>query len=627
VTHLITKTLQHDNVIGTVLIYGRTPTTVCEQHPAVCSENSLGTTIATQCQSPTDTSLPEAKSKIHIVVSRWNEDVSWLSRQNRYSFDVCNHKGSPYSRFLHPSRTRVCNVPVNLGAEGSAYSLWILNRWDDMPARIAFLDGSERSWHQEFDIFLEIEACAKRNLPYIGLNRVIIDSDAAGGTWIWAEFRKIWDAVVKPHTGQECPKRFVGDGSGQFLVTKAAIKKWPKALYEDILAYNLGTKSWPGDTEWRDGVNISYQPGGRGLPSSRQFYGGAYFMEWIWHAIFGDESTGGALYQHVECLASNNKWNDADPFQVETVVVAAATAIVTPRQSHQSLVALANTHNLTVVPTTTEASHGLSMPGLGALLLAMHRQPHKDLAYQRARAKVLVVTHLANTTKPNAPLQAQQPDDDVDLLNLLYGSFSRSRSLSEYADIPTACTICKTGAKGLAGDDGVSVTTNGICPAWCSEWGYCGNYGHLTGSVDCRLHNVRYYGPWGRQGVLPTAQHPIHTSVQFAKAGNPLHHEAAQLGDALVCHVPSFDTKYVFIPGRDFVTDKCDGAVADALTRAEDAPDSSWRQIVVGSEGGCGRLLHAQSSVQAGMYLLQIAATNTVATKDELLDQWAEYRD
>lgn len=173
-----------------------------------------------------------------------------------------------------------CDVDVNKGAEASAYLLFILRNWENLPQKIAFLDGHERSWHAKFNMLERIDRCKRLSLRYIGLNMCRIDT-ATNPTWSRASFAPVWNAVVRPHVHLPCPHRIVADGSGQFMVTRQAIKHWPKELYADLYKYVVGSKHWPGDSRWQDAVGFTYSPGG-----DDSFVGGVFFLEWIWSYLF-----------------------------------------------------------------------------------------------------------------------------------------------------------------------------------------------------------------------------------------------------------------------------------------------------------------------------------------------------
>ena len=231
---------------------------------------------------------------LHIVTSHWKEELRWLTTQTAYSFSVCEKVSRQVSQRSH------CSITKNLGAEGSTFTQFILRNWDRLPDWIAFVDANPRSWHQPFSKITKLR-CLEKLLPsldpiangYIGMNLLTIDT-STNGHWSQSWFCPIWDAILKPHLNKACPEYISADGSAQFLVSRERIRRVPKALLEDIYAYTVGIKRWPGDENWRDNQGQSFSPGNPGRS------GASFFLEWTWHIIFGEA----ADYQGPQC---NNK--------------------------------------------------------------------------------------------------------------------------------------------------------------------------------------------------------------------------------------------------------------------------------------------------------------------------------
>jgi hypothetical protein len=215
-------------------------------------------------------------TRLLLVVAHWEGDLGWLRSQDSYPYVVAEKM----------SDDPICGVPLNKGGEASSYLKFILNNWDDLPRNIAFLDDHEWSWHQPFDKIKKVRALKfNSDAGFIPLNRLRIDTAEEFRSWRYSLFKPVWDGVVRPHLGMACPRRIVGDGSSQFLVSRARIRARPYGLYDDLYRYAIGTRRWPGDENWRDAAGYPYTPGGK--PGSWQ--GGVYFLEWIWHIIFGED--------------------------------------------------------------------------------------------------------------------------------------------------------------------------------------------------------------------------------------------------------------------------------------------------------------------------------------------------
>jgi hypothetical protein len=215
-------------------------------------------------------------TELLLVVALWQADLKWLCTQQEF----------PYVVSEKLSTDPVCGIPVNKGAEASAYLKFIINQYTQLPQNIAFLDEHERSWHQPFDIIEKLRGLRiDMNRGFIPLNNLRIDSEERFRSWRYDLFKPVWDAVVRPHLGKECPVRIVCDGSSQFVVSRDRILARTLSLYKDLYAYAIGSKHWPGDEKWQDAAGYPYCPGGD--PDS--WKGGVYFLEWIWHIIFGED--------------------------------------------------------------------------------------------------------------------------------------------------------------------------------------------------------------------------------------------------------------------------------------------------------------------------------------------------
>jgi hypothetical protein len=216
-------------------------------------------------------------TELLLVVAHWNEDLNWLTSQNDF----------PYVIARKLSDDPICGVPVNKGAESSSYLKFIINNWDDLPKRVCFLHGHERSWHQEFDMIEKLRGIKNTTgFPdhFFPLNDLRVDTMEEFRHWKYELFSPVWNAVVKPHLKMECPGRIICDGSAQFIVSRECIRVDRLPLYQDLYDYCIGTKRWEGDEEWRDASGYIYSPGGQ------NYYGGSFFLEWIWHLVFNASS-------------------------------------------------------------------------------------------------------------------------------------------------------------------------------------------------------------------------------------------------------------------------------------------------------------------------------------------------
>ena len=214
----------------------------------------------------------DATTELLLLVVQGKESVRWAEDQDRFPCVIARK----------PSEDPICGVPFNIGAESSSFLRFIVNHYDRLPRNLCLLHGHERSWHQPFAVLEKITWLLRtgKHGSFSPLNGIVVDTGDPARGWVYELFRQVWDAVVRPHLDLECPRRIVTDGSGQFIVSREAIRANPRALYQDLYDYTTGSRRWPGDEAWRDGAGYSFAPGGQG------WEGCTYFLEWIWHLLF-----------------------------------------------------------------------------------------------------------------------------------------------------------------------------------------------------------------------------------------------------------------------------------------------------------------------------------------------------
>ena len=170
--------------------------------------------------------------------------------------------------------------------------MWIISNWGNFPDWVAFVDASEKSWHQTFLLFPHLK-CVKAYLEsnpdlapdYYPLSGAYIDSRSHKG--LIPEMRVIWNTIIAPHLQavglpSEAPVELLTWGSGQFLLSRKAIERLPLGLYTDLYLYTTGQRRWPGDVSWKDNRGFPYTPGG----PRDSFVGGVFFLEWVWGRLF-----------------------------------------------------------------------------------------------------------------------------------------------------------------------------------------------------------------------------------------------------------------------------------------------------------------------------------------------------
>lgn len=135
-------------------------------------------------------------SELFVVSSHFNEDVSWLKYSGFPHFVVS--KGE-----CIPSVEHFFSIP-NRGAEFSSYLWFILNFWDDLPSKIAFVHGHEDSYHQQYTIPVALKIF--RDCDFSGINGemcLAMHRFDVRHPWFGDKFSEAWnflglDAVCPP---------------------------------------------------------------------------------------------------------------------------------------------------------------------------------------------------------------------------------------------------------------------------------------------------------------------------------------------------------------------------------------------------------------------------------------------
>lgn len=215
-----------------------------------------------------------ASSDLVIVTSHWNEDLGWLKNAG-VPVEVCDKPGAKQ----HPlSSTGKCNLPKNKGREASSYISYILNNWDTLPRRIAFIHGHETADHQNRpEGLLELIKRANPTLDYVSLN----DSwhtlclgeqcpkerkkDYYTDNPAHILLKKHWKTHFQPYLNIEFPYWIQSERSAQFVVSHAAIKRYPKEAYEKWFDLLMSAGDGPTD----------------------DYFSGMVF-EFVWHMLFGN---------------------------------------------------------------------------------------------------------------------------------------------------------------------------------------------------------------------------------------------------------------------------------------------------------------------------------------------------
>ena len=160
----------------------------------------------------------------------------------------------------------------------TVYLKYIIENYDNLPNKIAFIHGHENSVHQKYPkgILQAIEDAKINDFDFISLNNLIHLKKDANTTpivpihtksqifeeqpGIYNELRRIWPNTFASIFGPNIPEYFRIEVGAQFIVSRKAIYKHDKSVYEKL--YNFVIE--PNENE----------------------YIRAIIMEFIWHMLF-----------------------------------------------------------------------------------------------------------------------------------------------------------------------------------------------------------------------------------------------------------------------------------------------------------------------------------------------------
>jgi hypothetical protein len=214
---------------------------------------------------------------IVVISSHYNEDLEWL-KKSPWKVVICDKPGaSPSSFRSDPS----CTLEVNRGREVSSYLKYIIENYDNLPPKMAFIHGHEDAYHQKYPkgLLEAIEDAKSKEFDYISLNNFInLKKDAGPNPHlpthknmefedhpkVYEEMRKTWSTVFEPILGVKIPEYFRFNGQAQFIVSKKAVHRHSKDVYQRFYDFMMD----PDGDDWARGV----------------------IMEFVWHMLFTGSS-------------------------------------------------------------------------------------------------------------------------------------------------------------------------------------------------------------------------------------------------------------------------------------------------------------------------------------------------
>ena len=203
----------------------------------------------------------------------WGNTTRATGHAAKPAIFVVYEKANPHSRY---------NVPVNRGAEASAYLKYVLDHYDGLPRWSFFVHGNESSWHHDGKLGERLahawRLARDTGRPYVEINnyRQRIGLDKARGPLVGAgELEREMSAAqleawrreyLEPHVDFGRANADWVRGStccAQFLVRREQLMQYPRPFHERLYAWSI-------------------EPGHEGPVVVR-------YLEFAWHVIWGDD--------------------------------------------------------------------------------------------------------------------------------------------------------------------------------------------------------------------------------------------------------------------------------------------------------------------------------------------------
>jgi hypothetical protein len=209
--------------------------------------------------------------KTVAVISAYNNSIKWslklLQEKIVDKIYVYSHKDiTNINPFVLNNDFFYEEIP-NKGCEASSYLKYIIDNYDNLPDKIILLHDHEFSWHHDGSIIEVIKNNIDKNKDYINLNSYVWNNNE------WDKSRDnnffiLYKRFLEPYYGNI--NLFLNfkeghKGCAQFILHKNRIKRNSYKFYLDLYNYCMD--------ECQDYGHVEK--------------GFGYFMEFVWHIIFG----------------------------------------------------------------------------------------------------------------------------------------------------------------------------------------------------------------------------------------------------------------------------------------------------------------------------------------------------
>lgn len=237
-----------------------------------------------------------------------NMNLKWENHPDYGNIELVRY---PY---LSPQENVQFRIPVNKGFEAMIYLTYIIQFYDNLPAKVLFVHGHSESWHQEIPLddllvmiswknvhgYINLQACGyDLDTGIVGSAKTIVLRAGDQQHNILREFWKEFDMVGRYDFPVIDDLTIVeGYCCGQFLVDRQTVHRHTKEFYIDL-------RQWLLDTKWSD------------VDSSKLF-------THLWHIIFT-----GQFRNFVPLTQCHNlfEWESNAPDMAEVIDMPGADAI------------------------------------------------------------------------------------------------------------------------------------------------------------------------------------------------------------------------------------------------------------------------------------------------------------
>ena len=217
-----------------------------------------------------------------------------------------------------------CNKTHAKSREGTAAIAYITANYHHLPERIAFVHGHAASWHSashsrfaprgrgNFASRL-VDAIGMQNEDYVSLGtRFVVPVPEFADRYRERALRlctELWPITAPHMAGKACPalREFCFFSGAEFVVSRAAIRRWPLAMWKRIASKFMG-----------DDAKLAGQAG--------QSNGFSYIWELSSHVLFGEPP----------CIWQDKVWNMSVANRTTSCTIPADRCDFVPRETSPS---------------------------------------------------------------------------------------------------------------------------------------------------------------------------------------------------------------------------------------------------------------------------------------------------